>query len=125
MATAAAADPEKRRSLEYWLARATDPYTIDDPAERQSFTDSFCDQINDELEGPSIAARLLIHEIQSPDAQRAMHALMVAFLFFYNFKNSRNFRFLTRVSNDAGRDSMPKWENSNSLMNSYDYCRQK
>ena len=36
---------------------------------------SFCDRVNNELEGPQIAVRLLAHKIQSPQEREALHAL--------------------------------------------------
>ncbi|XP_041641803.1 ADP-ribosylation factor-binding protein GGA1-like isoform X2 [Cheilinus undulatus] len=38
---------------------------------------SFCDQLNNEPEGPQLATRLLAHKIQSPQEWEAMQALMV------------------------------------------------
>uniref|UniRef100_A0A672FAD5 Golgi associated, gamma adaptin ear containing, ARF binding protein 1 n=1 Tax=Salarias fasciatus TaxID=181472 RepID=A0A672FAD5_SALFA len=38
---------------------------------------AFCDQLNNELEGPQLATRLLAHKIQSPQEWEAMQALLV------------------------------------------------
>uniref|UniRef100_A0A8C3ARW0 Golgi associated, gamma adaptin ear containing, ARF binding protein 1 n=1 Tax=Cyclopterus lumpus TaxID=8103 RepID=A0A8C3ARW0_CYCLU len=37
----------------------------------------FCDQLNNDLEGPQLATRLLAHKIQSPQEWEAMQALLV------------------------------------------------
>uniref|UniRef100_A0A672F5C1 Golgi associated, gamma adaptin ear containing, ARF binding protein 1 n=1 Tax=Salarias fasciatus TaxID=181472 RepID=A0A672F5C1_SALFA len=37
---------------------------------------AFCDQLNNELEGPQLATRLLAHKIQSPQEWEAMQALL-------------------------------------------------
>lgn len=42
-----------------------------------SFVEGFCDQLNQELEGPPVACRLLSHKIQSPQEAEAIQALMV------------------------------------------------
>uniref|UniRef100_A0A667XLY4 Golgi associated, gamma adaptin ear containing, ARF binding protein 1 n=1 Tax=Myripristis murdjan TaxID=586833 RepID=A0A667XLY4_9TELE len=38
---------------------------------------AFCDQLNNDLEGPQLATRLLAHKIQSPQEWEAMQALLV------------------------------------------------
>lgn len=37
----------------------------------------FCDQVNNELEGPQYATRLLAHKIQSPIERESLYALAV------------------------------------------------
>ncbi|CAL8331740.1 unnamed protein product [Merluccius merluccius] len=61
-------------SLESWLNKATNPSNRQDDWE---YIMGFCDQINKELEGPQIAARLLAYKIQSPQEWEAMQALTV------------------------------------------------
>ena len=38
---------------------------------------TFCDQVNNELEGPQYATRLLAHKIQSPIERESLYALAV------------------------------------------------
>uniref|UniRef100_A0A674BV53 Golgi associated, gamma adaptin ear containing, ARF binding protein 1 n=1 Tax=Salmo trutta TaxID=8032 RepID=A0A674BV53_SALTR len=50
------------------------------PLNRDTDWDSiqaFCDQLNNDLEGPQLATRLLAHKIQSPQEWEAMQALVV------------------------------------------------
>ncbi len=62
-------------------ARAVDPYLGD--SNRPEYVQGFCDQVNDELEGPQIACRLLAHKIQSPYEVEALHGLMVLYAICY------------------------------------------
>ncbi|XP_065416430.1 ADP-ribosylation factor-binding protein GGA2 isoform X3 [Chrysemys picta bellii] len=61
-------------ALEQLLHKATDPSI---PEENWECIQRFCDQVNADLEGPSIAPRLLAHKIQSPQEMEALHALTV------------------------------------------------
>lgn len=61
-------------SLESWLNKATNPSNRQEDWECIM---GFCDQMNKELEGPKISARLLVHKIQSPQEWEALQALMV------------------------------------------------
>ncbi|KAM4530879.1 ADP-ribosylation factor-binding protein GGA1-like [Odontesthes bonariensis] len=68
------AAPPDTESLESHINRATNPLNRD--------TDwisihAFCDQLNNDLEGPQLATRLLAHKIQSPQEWEAMQALLV------------------------------------------------
>ncbi|KFO85091.1 ADP-ribosylation factor-binding protein GGA2, partial [Buceros rhinoceros silvestris] len=54
--------------------KATDPST---PEENWECVQRFCDQVNADTEGPSLALRLLAHKIQSPQEMAALHALTV------------------------------------------------
>ncbi|GAB0196422.1 ADP-ribosylation factor-binding protein GGA2 [Grus japonensis] len=60
--------------LERWLNKATDPSI---PEENWECIQRFCDQVNTDIEGPSLAPRLLAHKIQSPQEMEALHALTV------------------------------------------------
>nr|XP_043906854.1 ADP-ribosylation factor-binding protein GGA1-like isoform X2 [Solea senegalensis] len=68
------AAPPDVESLESRINKATNPLNRD--------TDwisihAFCYQLNNELEGPQLATRLLAHKIQSPQEWEAMQALLV------------------------------------------------
>ncbi|KFW05933.1 ADP-ribosylation factor-binding protein GGA2, partial [Eurypyga helias] len=54
--------------------KATDPSI---PEENWECIQQFCDQVNTDAEGPSLAPRLLAHKIQSPQEVEALHALTV------------------------------------------------
>ncbi|XP_010150663.1 PREDICTED: ADP-ribosylation factor-binding protein GGA2, partial [Eurypyga helias] len=60
--------------LERWVNKATDPSI---PEENWECIQQFCDQVNTDAEGPSLAPRLLAHKIQSPQEVEALHALTV------------------------------------------------
>ncbi|OPJ87509.1 ADP-ribosylation factor-binding protein GGA2 isoform X1 [Patagioenas fasciata] len=60
--------------LERWLNKATDPST---PEENWECIQRFCDQVNADTDGPSLAPRLLAHKIQSPQELEALRALTV------------------------------------------------
>uniref|UniRef100_A0A672VA51 Golgi associated, gamma adaptin ear containing, ARF binding protein 2 n=1 Tax=Strigops habroptila TaxID=2489341 RepID=A0A672VA51_STRHB len=60
--------------LERWLNKATDPGI---PEENWECIQRFCDQVNADTDGPSLAPRLLAHKIQSPQEMEALHALTV------------------------------------------------
>ncbi|XP_040003435.1 ADP-ribosylation factor-binding protein GGA1-like [Xiphias gladius] len=69
-----AAAPPDEVSLQSRINKATNPLN------KENDWDSikgFCDQLNDEPEGPQLATRLLAHKIQSPQEWEAMQALMV------------------------------------------------
>ncbi|XP_068605556.1 ADP-ribosylation factor-binding protein GGA1 [Brachionichthys hirsutus] len=68
------AAPPDAESLESRINRATNPLNRD--------TDwisihAFCDQLNNDLEGPQLATRLLAHKVQSPQEWEALQALLV------------------------------------------------
>ncbi|XP_040892948.1 ADP-ribosylation factor-binding protein GGA1-like [Toxotes jaculatrix] len=69
-----AAAPPDEVSLQSRINKATNPLN------KENDWDSikeFCDQLNDEPEGPQLATRLLAHKIQSPQEWEAIQALMV------------------------------------------------
>uniref|UniRef100_A0A4W4H5N6 Golgi associated, gamma adaptin ear containing, ARF binding protein 3a n=1 Tax=Electrophorus electricus TaxID=8005 RepID=A0A4W4H5N6_ELEEL len=61
-------------SLESWLNKATNPSNRQEDWE---YILGFCDQVNQELEGPQISVRLLAHKIQSPQEWESLQALTV------------------------------------------------
>ncbi|KAF7667199.1 hypothetical protein LDENG_00075060 [Lucifuga dentata] len=68
------AAPPDEASLQSCINKATNPLN------KETDWDSikgFCDQLNNEPEGPQLATRLLAHKIQSPQEWEAMQALMV------------------------------------------------
>ncbi|KAL4647863.1 ADP-ribosylation factor-binding protein GGA1 isoform X2 [Arapaima gigas] len=68
------AAPPEEESLESRINKATSPLN------KETDWDSikaFCEQLNNELEGPQLATRLLAHKIQSPQEWEAMQALTV------------------------------------------------
>uniref|UniRef100_G3NWL4 Golgi associated, gamma adaptin ear containing, ARF binding protein 1 n=1 Tax=Gasterosteus aculeatus aculeatus TaxID=481459 RepID=G3NWL4_GASAC len=72
---ASSRDPLVARSPRLPLQdRATNPLNRD--ADWSSIH-AFCDQLNNDLEGPQLATRLLAHKIQSPQECEAMQALLV------------------------------------------------
>ncbi|XP_064172075.1 ADP-ribosylation factor-binding protein GGA1-like isoform X1 [Anguilla rostrata] len=68
------AAPLEGGSLESRINKATNPLNRDTDWDS---IHAFCDQLNNELEGPQLATRLLAHKIQSPQEWEAMQALMV------------------------------------------------
>ncbi|NP_001016968.1 ADP-ribosylation factor-binding protein GGA1 [Xenopus tropicalis] len=64
----------EEESLEVRINRATNPLNKEQDWEG---VQAFCDQLNQELEGPQLATRLLAHKIQSPQEWEAMQALTV------------------------------------------------
>ncbi|XP_062295585.1 ADP-ribosylation factor-binding protein GGA1-like [Scomber scombrus] len=68
------AAPPDTESLESRINRATNPLNKDTD---WSSIHGFCDQLNNDLEGPQLATRLLAHKIQSPQEWEAMQALLV------------------------------------------------
>ncbi|XP_029293662.1 ADP-ribosylation factor-binding protein GGA1-like [Cottoperca gobio] len=68
-----AATPETE-SLESRINRATNPLNRDTD---WSSINGFCEQLNNDLEGPQLATRLLAHKIQSPQEWEALQALLV------------------------------------------------
>uniref|UniRef100_A0AAQ5XJ02 Golgi-associated, gamma adaptin ear containing, ARF binding protein 1 n=1 Tax=Amphiprion ocellaris TaxID=80972 RepID=A0AAQ5XJ02_AMPOC len=69
-----AAAPPDEASLQSRINKATNPLN------KETDWDSikgFCDQLDNEPEGPQLATRLLAHKIQSPQEWEAMQALMV------------------------------------------------
>ncbi|XP_064842443.1 ADP-ribosylation factor-binding protein GGA1-like isoform X2 [Oncorhynchus masou masou] len=61
-------------SLEARINKATNPLNRDTDWDS---IQAFCDQLNNDLEGPQLATRLLAHKIQSPQEWEAMQTLMV------------------------------------------------
>ncbi|XP_038550878.1 ADP-ribosylation factor-binding protein GGA1-like isoform X1 [Micropterus salmoides] len=68
------ATPPDAESLESRINRATNPLNRDTD---WNSIHAFCDQLNNDLEGPQLATRLLAHKIQSPQEWEAMQALLV------------------------------------------------
>uniref|UniRef100_A0A8C3ASF6 Golgi associated, gamma adaptin ear containing, ARF binding protein 1 n=1 Tax=Cyclopterus lumpus TaxID=8103 RepID=A0A8C3ASF6_CYCLU len=68
------AAPPDTESLESRINIATNPLNRDTD---WSSIHGFCDQLNNDLEGPQLATRLLAHKIQSPQEWEAMQALLV------------------------------------------------
>uniref|UniRef100_A0A3P8V5N4 Golgi associated, gamma adaptin ear containing, ARF binding protein 1 n=1 Tax=Cynoglossus semilaevis TaxID=244447 RepID=A0A3P8V5N4_CYNSE len=68
------AAPPDAESLESRINKATNPLNRETD---WSSIHAFCDQLNNELEGPQLATRLLAHKIQSPQEWEAMQALLV------------------------------------------------
>ncbi|KAJ8387559.1 hypothetical protein AAFF_G00152550 [Aldrovandia affinis] len=68
------AAPPEGESLESRINKATNPLNRDTDWDS---IHAFCDQLNNELEGPQLATRLLAHKIQSPQEWEAMQALTV------------------------------------------------
>ncbi|XP_071403526.1 ADP-ribosylation factor-binding protein GGA1-like isoform X4 [Centroberyx affinis] len=66
--------PSEEASLQSRINNATNP--LNKEADWDSIK-GFCEQLNNEPEGPQLAARLLAHKIQSPQEWEAMQALMV------------------------------------------------
>ncbi|XP_028914528.1 ADP-ribosylation factor-binding protein GGA2 [Ornithorhynchus anatinus] len=66
--------PGQEPLLEVWLNRATDPSM---PEENWECIQRFCDRVNTDPKGPSLAPLLLAHKIQSPQEREALHALTV------------------------------------------------
>ncbi|KAM9819618.1 ADP-ribosylation factor-binding protein GGA3-like isoform 2-T2 [Syngnathus typhle] len=86
-------------TLESWLNKATNPSNRQEDWE---YITGFCDQTNKELEGPQIAARLLVRKIHSPQEWEAHQALMVLEACMKNcgqrFQNQvGKFRFLNEL----------------------------
>uniref|UniRef100_A0A8C7PRS4 Golgi-associated, gamma adaptin ear containing, ARF binding protein 1 n=1 Tax=Oncorhynchus mykiss TaxID=8022 RepID=A0A8C7PRS4_ONCMY len=61
-------------SLEARINKATNPLNRDTDWDS---IQAFCDQLNNDLEGPQLATRLLAHKIQSPQEWEAMQTLVV------------------------------------------------
>ncbi|XP_061604963.1 ADP-ribosylation factor-binding protein GGA1 isoform X2 [Phyllopteryx taeniolatus] len=68
------AAPPDTESLESRINRATNPLNRETD---WSSINAFCEQLNNDLEGPQLATRLLAHKIQSPQEWEAMQALVV------------------------------------------------
>uniref|UniRef100_A0A1A7XQI3 Golgi-associated, gamma adaptin ear containing, ARF binding protein 1 n=2 Tax=Iconisemion striatum TaxID=60296 RepID=A0A1A7XQI3_9TELE len=68
------AAPPDTESLELRINRATNPLNRETD---WSSIHAFCDQLNNDLEGPQLATRLLAHKIQSPQEWEATQALLV------------------------------------------------
>ncbi|KAE8300952.1 ADP-ribosylation factor-binding protein [Larimichthys crocea] len=70
----AAAAPPDEASLQSRINKATNPLNKETDWDNIK---GFCDQLNNEPEGPQLATRLLAHKIQSPQEWEAMQALTV------------------------------------------------
>uniref|UniRef100_A0AAQ4NP93 Golgi-associated, gamma adaptin ear containing, ARF binding protein 1 n=2 Tax=Gasterosteus aculeatus aculeatus TaxID=481459 RepID=A0AAQ4NP93_GASAC len=70
----AAAAPPDEATLQARINRATNPLNKETDWDTIK---GFCDELNNEPEGPQLATRLLAHKIQSPQEWEAMQALMV------------------------------------------------
>ncbi|CAL9693653.1 unnamed protein product [Knipowitschia caucasica] len=68
------AAPPDEESLESRINRATNPLNRDTD---WSSIHAFCEKLNNDLEGPQLATRLLAHKVQSPQEWEAMQALLV------------------------------------------------
>ncbi|KAM3623981.1 uncharacterized protein V6R79_017650 [Siganus canaliculatus] len=69
-----AAAPPDEASLQSRINQATNP--LNKEADWDNIN-GFCDQLNNDPDGPQLATRLLAHKIQSPQEWEAMQALMV------------------------------------------------
>uniref|UniRef100_A0A8C2WSH4 Golgi-associated, gamma adaptin ear containing, ARF binding protein 1 n=1 Tax=Cyclopterus lumpus TaxID=8103 RepID=A0A8C2WSH4_CYCLU len=69
-----AAAPPDEATLQSRINEATNPLNKETDWDNIK---GFCDQLNNEPEGPQLATRLLAHKIQSPQEWEAMQALMV------------------------------------------------
>uniref|UniRef100_A0A671XLY3 Golgi-associated, gamma adaptin ear containing, ARF binding protein 1 n=1 Tax=Sparus aurata TaxID=8175 RepID=A0A671XLY3_SPAAU len=69
-----AAAPPEEASLQSRINRATNPLNKEIDWDNIK---GFCDQLNNDPEGPQLATRLLAHKIQSPQESEAMQALTV------------------------------------------------
>lgn len=58
--------------------RATNPANAE---EDWLSINGFCDRLNEEVEGPLIAVKLLAHKVQSPQEKEALYALTVSNFF--------------------------------------------
>nr|ACI69744.1 ADP-ribosylation factor-binding protein GGA1 [Salmo salar] len=93
------AAPPEEENLESRVNKATNP--LNKEADWDSIQ-GFCEQLNNEPEGPQLATRLLAHKIQSPQEWEAMQALMVLEMCMKNcgkrFHNEvGKFRFLNEL----------------------------
>uniref|UniRef100_A0A8C8IQN7 ADP-ribosylation factor-binding protein GGA1 n=1 Tax=Oncorhynchus tshawytscha TaxID=74940 RepID=A0A8C8IQN7_ONCTS len=93
------AAPPEEESLESRVNKATNP--LNKEADWDSIQ-GFCEQLNNEPEGPQLATRLLAHKIQSPQEWEAMQSLMVLEMCMKNcgkrFHNEvGKFRFLNEL----------------------------
>ncbi|XP_077476122.1 ADP-ribosylation factor-binding protein GGA1 [Stigmatopora argus] len=68
------AAPPDTECLESRINRATNPLNRETD---WGSINAFCEQLNNDLEGPQLATRLLAHKIQSPQEWEAMQALVV------------------------------------------------
>ncbi|XP_073329466.1 ADP-ribosylation factor-binding protein GGA1-like [Pagrus major] len=69
-----AAAPPEEASLQSRINKATNPMNKETDWDNIK---GFCDQLNNDPEGPQLATRLLAHKIQSPQESEAMQALTV------------------------------------------------
>uniref|UniRef100_A0A8C7QGJ1 VHS domain-containing protein n=1 Tax=Oncorhynchus mykiss TaxID=8022 RepID=A0A8C7QGJ1_ONCMY len=92
-------------SPRFWNLLLFSPDKATNPLNKEADWDSiqgFCEQLNNEPEGPQLATRLLAHKIQSPQEWEAMQALMVLEMCMKNcgkrFHNEvGKFRFLNEL----------------------------
>uniref|UniRef100_A0A667XH08 Golgi associated, gamma adaptin ear containing, ARF binding protein 1 n=1 Tax=Myripristis murdjan TaxID=586833 RepID=A0A667XH08_9TELE len=64
----------RQKGQNFYQSEATNPLNRDTD---WGSIHAFCDQLNNDLEGPQLATRLLAHKIQSPQEWEAMQALLV------------------------------------------------
>uniref|UniRef100_A0A674D494 Golgi-associated, gamma adaptin ear containing, ARF binding protein 1 n=1 Tax=Salmo trutta TaxID=8032 RepID=A0A674D494_SALTR len=91
--------------VSFWNLLLFSPDKATNPLNKEADWDSiqgFCEQLNNEPEGPQLATRLLAHKIQSPQEWEAMQALMVLEMCMKNcgkrFHNEvGKFRFLNEL----------------------------
>ncbi|XP_010764578.1 ADP-ribosylation factor-binding protein GGA1 [Notothenia coriiceps] len=69
-----AAAPPDEATLQSRINKATNPLNKDTDWD---IIKGFCDQLNNDPEGPQVATRLLAHKVQSPQEWEAMQALLV------------------------------------------------
>ncbi|KAL3067374.1 hypothetical protein OYC64_017166 [Pagothenia borchgrevinki] len=69
-----AAAPPDEATLQSRINKATNPLNKDTDWD---IIKGFCDQLNNDPEGPQLATRLLAHKVQSPQEWEAMQALLV------------------------------------------------
>lgn len=86
-------------TFESWLNQATDPNNEED---RWDCIQGFYQLVNQEVDGPQIAIRLLAHKIQSPQEKEALQALTVLEACMNNcgkefHKEAAKFRFLNEL----------------------------
>uniref|UniRef100_A0A8C8EGC9 ADP-ribosylation factor-binding protein GGA1 n=1 Tax=Oncorhynchus tshawytscha TaxID=74940 RepID=A0A8C8EGC9_ONCTS len=92
-------------SPRFWNLLLFSPDKATNPLNKEADWDSiqgFCEQLNNEPEGPQLATRLLAHKIQSPQEWEAMQSLMVLEMCMKNcgkrFHNEvGKFRFLNEL----------------------------
>uniref|UniRef100_A0AC35U8J5 VHS domain-containing protein n=1 Tax=Rhabditophanes sp. KR3021 TaxID=114890 RepID=A0AC35U8J5_9BILA len=66
---------DEDRPIEFYIAHSIDPYTSEE--ERRLYTQTLCEKIINDVEGPQIASKFFSHKITSPDPSEALNALNV------------------------------------------------